>query len=126
MNQTAFKYIPIFACAVFTLLSANAVASDYVYRDLLGNTLRPDRCSARGEAEQRAVDPYQVGKFIKRFCETQGYGWYLAEQKGAGKLVCESCSGSEASETFKCHVEDIAVACKRLKPGTAGLVPGKS
>ena len=31
-------------------------------------------------------------KFQKRFCETQGYGWYLSEANEQGKLVCEECS----------------------------------
>lgn len=115
--------------ALFLLLAlglGNAHASDYIFRDLLGNTLAPQKCSTKSDAEQRATDTYTIGKFTKRFCETQGYGWYVSEQKGEGKLVCEECSADTGAGKFKCHVEDVPVTCKRLKPGSAGLIPGKS
>lgn len=108
------------------LASGNAGASEYVFRDLLGNTLPSQKCSTKPEAEQRATDPYNISKFTKRFCETQGYGWYVSEEKNQGKLVCEECAGETGAGKFKCHVEDVQVTCKRLKPGSAGLIPGKS
>lgn len=112
--------------AVLAMACGNAGASEYIYRDLMGNTLPPQKCAAKPDAEQRANDPYNIEKYAKRFCETQGYGWYVSEQKAPGKLVCEPCSGEGGADKYKCHVEDIAVSCKRLKPGSAGLIPGKS
>jgi hypothetical protein len=114
---------------LFTFLMlafGNAGASEYIFRDLMGNTLPPQKCSARPDAEQRATDPYTIGKFTKRFCETQGYGWYVSEEKNQGNLVCEECSDESGAGKYKCHVEDVLVTCKRLKPGSAGLIPGKS
>lgn len=105
-------------------LASSVQASEYIYRDLMGNTLPPQKCLTNPEASARATDPYNIEKFTKRFCETQGYGWYVSEQKSPGKLVCEECS-NEAGK-FRCRVEDVVVTCKRLKPGTAGLIPGQS
>ncbi|BBL74021.1 hypothetical protein [Methylomagnum ishizawai] len=110
--------------AALALYCGSAPASEYIYRDLLGNTLASRQCAAKPDAEQRASDAYTIGKFAKRFCETQGYGWYVSEQKAPGKLVCEPCAGTDAG--YRCHVEDVEVSCKRLKPGSAGLIPGKS
>lgn len=120
------KHTTFLLSAALILLCKQAVASEYITRDLLGNTLPPQKCSPRTEAEQKASDPYNIDKFAKRFCETQGYGWYVSEQKGAGKISCEPCPASSGTDKFKCHLEDLEVSCKRLKPGSAGLFPGKS
>jgi hypothetical protein len=112
--------------AALALGCGNVGASEYSYRDLTGNTLPPQKCSVKPEAEQRANDPYNIDKYAKRFCETQGYGWYVSERKDSGKLVCEPCVVESSADKFRCHVEDITVSCKRLKPGSAGLIPGKS
>jgi hypothetical protein len=90
----------------------------------MGNTLPPQKCSTQPEASNRATDPANISKFSKRFCETQGYGWYVSEEKNPGKLACEPCAGQ--ADKFRCKVEDVVVTCKRLKPGSAGLFPGKS
>jgi hypothetical protein len=121
MNTTLFKR---FAIAALLFFCGAAGASEYIFRDLMGNTLPPQKCSSNAEASAKASDPYNVSKFAKRFCETQGYGWYVSEEKNPGKLVCEECSG-EAGK-YRCRMEDVVVTCKRLKPGTAGLFPGKS
>jgi len=120
MKKTSLS---IFFAIVLTGSHANA--SEYIYRDLMGNSIAPQRCNSLQEAEGRARDAYTIEKFSKRFCETQGYGWYLSEQKTSGKLVCDPCA-SESADQYRCHVEDITVSCKRLKPGTAGLIPGQS
>ncbi len=113
----------IYIFAALAMVCGSVEASEYIYRDLMGNTLPPQKCSAKPDAEQRANDPYNIDKYAKRFCETQGYGWYVSERKSPGKLVCEPCS---EADRYKCHVEDVTVSCKRLKPGSAGLFPGKS
>jgi len=115
----------------FCLLSAffftcgTAFAAEYIERDLMGNTIPPQKCAAKDEASQKASDPYAIDKFTRRFCETQGYGWYVSEAKDRGKVVCEECSSDAGAGKYRCHVEDIVVTCKRLKPGSVGLIPGE-
>ncbi|MFM8330995.1 MAG: hypothetical protein ACKN9T_04850 [Candidatus Methylumidiphilus sp.] len=105
--------------------SGNALAEEYVYRDLMANTLPSSKCLAKPEAVAHAQDSYLLNKKEKVFCETQGYGWNLQEEKNVGKLVCEECGGNNGSSGYQCHLEDIVVACKRIKPGSVGMFPGK-
>ncbi|MGY6216529.1 hypothetical protein ACW73L_15325 [Methylolobus aquaticus] len=116
--------IGILALVLVCGLSGAASASEYVFRDLMGNTLPANRCKAQTEAESVAVDAYNIDKHAKIFCESQGYGWHVSEKKDTGKLVCEECSGVDKGK-YQCHVEDVVVSCKRLKPGSVGLFPGK-
>ncbi|MGX2038918.1 hypothetical protein ACWJKU_02125 [Methylocaldum sp. MU1018] len=109
--------------AALSFFCGTAYAAEYIERDLMGNTIPPQKCAAKDEAAQKATDSYNVTKFAKLFCETQGYGWYLSEQKNQGKLVCEECSDDAGKQ--RCHVEDIVVTCKRIKPGSVGMLPGK-
>jgi len=104
--------------------TTTAMSAEYMFRDLLGNTLAPQKCSTQSEAEARAKEPYNIEKHVKVFCETQGYGWHVSEVKDNGKLVCKPCDGSNAGKS-QCHMEDVRVACKRLKPGSVGLFPGE-
>lgn len=127
MKTKNIRWAALAFSAALLLGFGNAGASEYIYRDLMGNTLPAQKCAVKPEAEQRATDTYNVNKYTKMFCETQGYGWYVSEEKNHGNLVCEDCGGDGAGEKkFKCHMEDVVVACKRLKPGSAGLIPGKS
>ena len=103
--------------------AGNAFSTEYEYRDLMGNTLAPQKCSTRTEAEAKAKDSYNVDKYVKVFCETQGYGWHVSETKETGKLVCNECSGQ--SGKYQCHLEDLRVTCKHIKPGSVGMLPGK-
>jgi len=106
-------------------LSGPTVAAEYIFRDLMANTLPSSKCSVKDEAVAKATDDYTIEKFKKRFCEVQGYGWNLVEQKSDGKLVCDECSGDASDGKYQCHMEDIVVTCKRLKPGSVGMFPGK-
>jgi len=114
----------ILLAAALSLGIGTASAEEYIYRDLMGNTLPSARCLVKDAAAINAQDPYLVQKKEKVFCETQGYGWHVAGEKSTGKLVCEECGGGDAGK-FQCHLEDVVVACKRLKPGSVGLIPGK-
>lgn len=106
------------------LLGAGAAQStEYEYRELLGNTLPPQKCATQSAAETRASEPYNVDKYVKVFCETQGYGWHVAEKQDAGKLVCNECDGQPGK--YQCHLEDVRVSCRHIKPGSVGLFPGK-
>lgn len=106
-------------------VSQSVFSAEYIFRDLMANTLPAGKCTAKDDATARATDAYVVDKFRKRFCEVQGYGWNLVEEKSPGKLVCNECDGAANQGKFQCHIEDVVVTCKRLKPGSVGLFPGK-
>ncbi len=125
MNSKALKTVLLGFVAILPLVSGSAWSEEYIYRDLMGNTLPSQKCLDKPVAEANAQDAYTIQKKAKVFCETQGYGWHVAEQKDSGKLVCSECEGDNSKGKFQCHVEDIVVACKRLKPGSVGLIPGK-
>lgn len=103
-------------------LSGSAGATEYIYRDLMANTL-PAHCDVEAKAKEGASKKYTVDRFVKRFCQTQGYGWHVDEVKTSGKTVCEPC-GDQAGKQ-QCHQEDVVVTCRRIKPGTVGMLPGK-
>lgn len=104
--------------------SGMAAAEEYVYRDLMGNTLPSTRCQDSTAASANATDDYLLKKRTQVFCETQGYGWHVSERKAEGKLVCNECQDA-GKQGVQCHLEDIVVTCKRLKPGSVGLFPGE-
>ena len=109
--------------SILLLATNNALATEYEFRDLLGNTLAPQKCSAKADAAARAREPYNIDKYVKVFCETQGYGWHVSETRDNGKLVCNECS--DQSGKYQCHLEDLRVTCKHIKPGSVGMLPGK-
>lgn len=114
-----------FLLTFLAFTNSKASAEEYIYRDLMGNTLPHAKCMNISEATAHATDEYLLKKKEKVFCETQGYGWHVAERKSNGKLVCQECSDTSSPGKIQCHLEDIIVACKRLKPGSVGLFPGK-
>lgn len=124
MRKTGKKPAWIIPFVIFSALSGTAYSAEFMFRDLMGNTLPPKKCKSQSEAEAAATDAYNIDKHVKIFCESQGYGWHVAEKKNPGKLVCEECDGSDKGR-YQCHVEDVVVSCKRLKPGSVGLFPGK-
>lgn len=99
-------------------------ATEYIYRDLMANTLPGARCEAETQAMETAKKNYNIDRFSKKFCQTQGYGWHVEEVKDLGKTACNECS--DKSGLQKCHQEDVVVTCKRIKPGSVGMLPGKS
>lgn len=107
------------------LLTSNvANATEYVYRDLMANTL-PSLCLAENVAKEHAQKHYTVDKYSKIFCQKQGYGWHVGQVKDNGKLICTDCKG-EAGDKKQCHLQDVTVTCKRIKPGSVGMLPGQS
>lgn len=108
-----------------SLLPGAASATEYIYRDLMANTLPSPGCTSEAEAVAKATKPYTINNYSKKFCQFQGYGWHVAEIKDTGKAVCQDCSGTNGGKK-QCHVEDVVVTCKRIKPGTVGMLPGKS
>jgi hypothetical protein len=108
-----------------SFFSGNVWATEYIHRELMANTLPPPKCEAKADAMANASKQYNLNRFSKKFCQTQGYGWHVEEIKDNGKVVCEECPGA-VSGVSQCHLEDVVVSCKRIKPGSVGMLPGKS
>lgn len=104
--------------------SGSAMATEYIFRDLMANTLASPKCSDEKEAMARASKDYNISRFSKKFCQTQGYGWHVEQIKDIGNVVCEACPDSSKTGVT-CHMEDVIVQCKRIKPGSVGMLPGK-
>lgn len=112
-------FISAFLLTLF--VSGNASATEYIYRDLMANTI-PGHCDVESKAKEAASKDYKVRNSSKVFCQRQGYGWHLDEIKTSGNTICKPCGdGGQQS----CYQEDVVVACKRIKPGTVGMLPGK-
>lgn len=107
--------------AVATAFPVNA--TEYIYRDIMANTLPGAKCDSTPKATESSTKPYTIDRFSKKFCQSQGYGWHLDEVVDAGKTVCSDCDEQKGLQ--KCHQEDVTVTCKRIKPGTVGMLPGK-
>lgn len=114
-----------FVVAGLVFFSAFAFSTEYIYRDVVGNSLPNPKCVDQQTASNRAADQYYVHRAAKTFCEVQGYGWHLAEQTQDGKLVCNECGSGSGSSTYQCYLQDIQVKCQRIKPGSVGMFPGK-
>ncbi|MDD5277126.1 MAG: hypothetical protein PHR16_13715 [Methylovulum sp.] len=110
--------------ATFVFFSGTALATEYIHRDLMANTLPAPNCAAEADAIANANKPYQLNKYSKKFCQSQGYGWHVETIKDNGKTVCQDCAGTKDKK--QCHIEDVVVTCKRIKPGSVGMLPGKS
>ncbi len=110
--------------SMIVLACSNTVqATEYIYRDLMANTLPSSKCESIEKAQQTASKKYKLKRYAKRFCQTQGYGWGLDEIKDKGQLSCNSCNDSSALQS--CFLKDVVVSCRRIKPGTVGMLPGK-
>lgn len=103
--------------------SGSSFATEYIYRDLMANTLPSAKCESLDKAKIRAEKPYNIKRYSKKFCQTQGYGWHVEEIKNNGTVACNECSDEPGLQS--CHLEDVVVTCKRIKPGSVGLIPGK-
>jgi putative hemolysin len=112
--------------AALAFSSSTALATEYIYRDLMANTLPSPGCAVESEAVATASKPYNIKNYSKKFCQTQGYGWHVEAVKNNGKAVCNECSGAANQGKKQCYLEDIVVTCKRIKPGSVGMLPGKS
>jgi hypothetical protein len=119
------KYTPVTLLAALTFFSGAPLATEYIHRDLMANTLPSPGCAVESEAVANASKPYNISKFSKKFCQSQGYGWHVEAVKDNGKAVCKPCTGVNDNKK-QCHMEDVVVTCKRIKPGSVGMLPGKS
>lgn len=109
---------------VLFFFSESVLASEFIYRDLMANTLPSVGCVAKDAAIATASKPYNISRYTKLFCQSQGYGWHVEQVKDMGKSVCTPCAADQSKS--QCHLEDIVVTCKRIKPGSVGMLPGKS
>lgn len=125
MNSLLKVSATLLAAAVWALSSSPVYAEEYIYRDLMANTLPSVRCLDKADAQATAQDAYLLHKKEKVFCETQGYGWNLVGEKTPGKLMCQACDSGDGNSRYQCYLQDIVVACKRIKPGSVGMIPGK-
>ena len=113
----------LIALALCSLFSGTTAATEYIYRDLMANTLPSAKCESLNKAQQTANKPYNIKRYSKKFCQTQGYGWHVEAVKNEGQVACNECSDEPGLQN--CHLEDVVVTCKRIKPGTVGMLPGK-
>lgn len=120
------KKIPkLILAAAITFTAGNALATDYIYRELMANTLPTAKCESESASIASASKNYNIKRFSKKFCQTQGYGWHVEQVKSTGSPVCSPCDIAGQSGV-RCHMEDVVVECKRIKPGSVGMLPGKS
>lgn len=119
------KFNLIGLAALLCATSTATMATEYIYRDLQANTLPMQHCDTKEKASADAEKPYKLTIYSKKFCQTQGYGWHVEKVKDNGKLVCNECTGADVKGKYQCHMEDVVVECKRIKPGTVGMLPGK-
>lgn len=119
------KFKSLYLLAALSFFSASAFSTEYIYRDLMANTLASPVCAAEAQATAEASKPFNISKYSKRFCQSQGYGWHVEAIKDNGKAVCTDCSDDKSAKK-QCHLEDMVVTCKRIKPGSVGMLPGKS
>ncbi len=108
-----------------TFFSGTTLATEYIYRDLMANTLSSPGCQVESDAVAAAKKPYNITRYSKTFCQSQGYGWHVEKVKDEGKSACTPCTGVNQGKS-QCHLEDVVVTCKRIKPGSVGMLPGKN
>ena len=89
----------------------------------MADTLPSAKCELPSDAETAAKRPYKLKKYSKKFCQTQGYGWGLEDVINTGEIACNECVDNKGLQ--KCRLKDVVVKCKRIKPGTVGMLPGK-
>ena len=111
------------AILALSFFSIPSYSTEYIYRDLMANTVPSARCEAQANAEETAKKPYKIKRYSKKFCQTQGYGWGLEKITNAGQVACNECTDNQGLQ--KCYLKDVTVQCKRIKPGTVGMLPGK-
>jgi hypothetical protein len=119
MKSQIIGFCMLVCCSV-----GSAHATEYIYRDLMANSLPPAKCEVESLARENAVKPYNVDRYSKKFCQSQGYGWHVEAVRNLGNTQCNVCD--QSGNLQKCHQEDVVVTCKRIKPGSVGMLPGKS
>jgi type III secretory pathway component EscR len=109
--------------ATLFFVSNPALSTEYIYKTLMANTLPSAKCESLESAQKTASKPYKIKNYTKKFCQTQGYGWHVEEVVNKGEVACNECT--DKTHLQKCYLKDVVVQCKRIKPGTVGMLPGK-
>ncbi len=117
------KIILIGVILALSSFSTISYSTEYIYRDLIANTLPSAKCEFQEKAEKTAKKPHKMKRYSKKFCQTQGYGWGLEEITNNGEISCNECNGNK--DLQKCYLKDVIVKCKRIRPGSVGMLPGK-
>ena len=117
------KFNLLGAAFALSFFSSPSLSTEYIYRDLMANTLPSAKCETQDKAENTARKPYKIKRYSKKFCQTQGYGWGIEEITNNGEVACNECSTDNG--LHKCYLKDVTVKCKRIKPGTVGMLPGQ-
>jgi hypothetical protein len=107
----------------FSFFSSTSFSTEYIYRNLMANTLPSVKCDSPNKAKKIAEKPYKLKRYAKKFCQTQGYGWGVEKVTNSGEITCNKCADDK--DLHKCHLKDVVVTCKRIKPGSVGMLPGK-
>lgn len=119
-----FKFI-LFLGILYFVSGAVHAEADWIFRDLKANTLSSPRCLSKPEAIEDASKSASVERYAKRFCQLQGYGWHLTEVRDNGNPICDQCPSNSSETKYRCHLEDVVATCKRLKPGSVGMLPNE-
>ncbi len=117
------RRILFYLTALLWLFSSSALATEYIFRDLMANTLPAAKCDEKSEALASALKSYNMERYSRKFCKTQGYGWHVDAVKDKGTPVCNECSSDKGRH--QCYIRDVVVTCKRIKPGSVGMLPGQ-
>ena len=116
----------IFFLGILYCLSGAVYAeAEWIFRDLKANTLTSPRCQSKTDAIDDASKSTNVERYAKRFCQLQGYGWHLTEVKDNGNPICDQCPSNSSEIKYRCHLQDVVATCKRLKPGSVGMLPNE-
>lgn len=118
------KFLSVLAGLSAVLACQSVAATEYIYRELMANTLPSAQCETGDKAAASATKDYTLARYSKKFCHSQGYGWHVNTIKDTGKTACTPCAGGQQGNKT-CHQEDVVVVCQRIKPGTVGMLPGK-
>lgn len=115
----------IFISGLFLIFAAShsVNATEYIHRDIMANTLPAAQCNLESTAKELSGKESTLLRYGKRFCQMQGYGWHLESIKENGNTVCIPCPDNQDKQ--KCYQQDVVAACKRIKPGTVGMLPGE-
>ena len=94
--------------------AAPVQATQWVYQD---KTIDSgfSRCLEKDAASEAVRKRVEFD--AKSSCRELGYGWHLDLVKKEGDLSCTDCAEGSA----KCQQVNVALQCRRLKPGSVGM-----
>ncbi|CAL1239099.1 hypothetical protein [Candidatus Methylocalor cossyra] len=100
---------------LFAVMLSPASATDWVSESLTASAKR-SRCLDPEAASREARERVPIDS--SNACRSKGYGWHLERVVAEGTLACDSCSEGKT----QCQVRDMNLECRRLKPGSVGIM----